>query len=59
MIEANGKAQKMETKIGSPPLPPEGRSKTVLLLDALPLGGSGCCGGSIATAVKRRKVHDV
>ena len=28
MIEADGKALKMGTKIGSPPLPPEGRSKT-------------------------------
>ena len=31
MIEADEKAQKMGTRIGSPPLPPDGRSKTVLL----------------------------
>ena len=31
MIAADGKAQKMGTKIGSPALPPGGRSKAVLL----------------------------
>ena len=55
MIEADGSAQKMGTKIGSPPLPPEGRSKEVLLFRC----PGSCCGGSIATAVKKRKVHDV
>ena len=32
MIEEDGKAQEMGTKIGSTPLPPEGRSKTVFFI---------------------------
>ena len=55
MIEADGKAQKMGTKIGSTPLPPEGRSKTFFLYRC----PDSCCGGSIATTVEKRKVHDV
>ena len=55
MIEADGKAQKIGTKSCSPLLPPVGRSKTVLLFRY----SGGCCGGSIATTVEKRKVHDV
>ena len=54
IIEADGKARN-GAKIASPPLPPEGGSKTVLLLRC----SGGCCVGSIATAVEKRKVHDV
>ena len=53
-IEADCKAQKIRTKIGSPPLPPEGRLKTVLLFRC----SGGCRGGSIATAVEKRNLHD-
>ena len=55
MIEEDGKAQKIGTKIGSTALHPEGRSKTVFLFRC----PGSCCGGSIATAVEKRKVHDV
>ena len=54
MIEVDGKAQKMGTNSGSPPLPPLCTSKTVLLFRR----SGGCCGGNIATAVEERKVHD-
>ena len=47
--------QRMGTKIDSAHLPPQGRSNTVLLFRC----SGGCCGGSIATAVEKRKVHDV
>ena len=55
MIDADGNAQKMGANIGSPRLPPDGRSKTVLLFRC----SGGCCGGSIGTAVERPMVHDV
>ena len=55
MIEADGIAQEMGTNIGSPRLPPDGRSKTVLLFRC----SGRCCGGSIATAVEKPKVNDV
>ena len=55
MIDADGKAPIMGSKIGSPALPPEGRSKAILSFRC----SGGCCDGSIASAVEKRKVHDV
>ena len=54
MIEADDTAQNGDQDRFSPLLR-EGRSKTVLLFRC----SGGLCGGIIATAVRRRKVHDI